>query len=158
MCIEHQQWRHWVRSFMLLIARSDDIHWVMWQNVSTSIATNLETPKGHKMKATFVTKVITMINPCTKGWPWWGRKAAATRILCTTDVGTRRGPPVQALWYSWFALSSSHKSKRPPWHPMQWSTLLGHWIHLNANHDDCDCHNNSDVSTHAQDYGPIATE
>jgi hypothetical protein len=27
------------------------------------------------MKATFVTKVITTINPCAKGWPWWGRKA-----------------------------------------------------------------------------------
>ncbi len=49
-----------------------------WQIVSTSIATDLESPKHYKMKATFVTKIITMINPHAKGWPWWGRKAAVT--------------------------------------------------------------------------------
>jgi hypothetical protein len=34
--------------------------------MSTLIATNLESPKCHKMTATFVTKVITTINPCTE--------------------------------------------------------------------------------------------
>ncbi len=46
-----------------------------WQILSTLIATNLESPKCYK-KATFVTKIITTINSCAKGWPWWERKAA----------------------------------------------------------------------------------
>jgi hypothetical protein len=35
--------------------------------MSTLIAANLERPKQHKMKAMFVTKIITMINPHAKG-------------------------------------------------------------------------------------------
>jgi hypothetical protein len=35
--------------------------------MSTVIATNLESQKRHKMKAMYVTNVITTINPCTKG-------------------------------------------------------------------------------------------
>ncbi len=67
MCVEQQQLQRRVRLFMLPIARSNDTHWLMRKIVLTSIATNLGSPKRHKMKATFVTKVITTINPCTKG-------------------------------------------------------------------------------------------
>ncbi len=56
-CIEHQQLQCRVRLLTLPIARSDDTHWLMWKIMSTSIATNLESPKRHKMKATFVTKL-----------------------------------------------------------------------------------------------------
>jgi hypothetical protein len=42
------------------------------------IATNLESLMRHKMKAMFVTKVITTFIPFAKGLPWWGRKTAVT--------------------------------------------------------------------------------
>ena len=54
-------------------------------------------------------------------------------VLRTTDVWTCRRPPVQVLCNRWFALSLPHKSKRPTWHLTQWSKLLCHWMHLNAN-------------------------
>ncbi len=65
-------------------------------------------------------------------------------LLCTTDVWTCRGPLVQALWNRWFASSLSHKSKCPTWHPTQWSTLLCHWMHLNANATWQSWHGNQD--------------
>ncbi len=104
-----------------------------WQIMSTLIATNLESPKCHKMTATFVTKVITTINPCTEVSLGGEEKQQWCHVPSTTDVGMCGGPPVQALCNCWFALSLSHKSKRPTWHPTQWSTLLCHWMHLNAN-------------------------
>ncbi len=60
-----------------------------------------ECPKHHKMNAPFVTVVITKINPCAKGWPWCGQKAAVTSHspynLCLKvrrTSGTRLVPPL----------------------------------------------------------------
>ncbi len=88
MCIEHQQFMPCICKVWWLLPDNQVVNaanckkqWyslAKWQIVLTLIAINVESQKCHKMKATFVTKVITTINPHAKGWPWWGRKAAAT--------------------------------------------------------------------------------
>ncbi len=104
-----------------------------WQIVSKLIATNLECPKRHKMIATFVTmssQWSTLVPKVSLGGE---EKQQWHHVPCTTDVWTCRGPPAQALCNHWFASSLSHKSKCPMWHLAQWSTLLCHWMRLNAN-------------------------
>ncbi len=104
-----------------------------WQIVSTLIATNLESPKHHKMKATFVPKSSQQLTLVTKVSLSGEEKQQWRHVPCTIDVGTCRGSPVQALCNSWFESFLSHKSKCPMWHPTQWSTLLGHWMCPNDN-------------------------
>ncbi len=136
---------------------------VKWQIVLTLIATNLESPKHHKIKATFVTKVITTIIPCAKGWPWWGGKAAVTshspynwcRIMQRTS-GTRLVLP---LICNVLVMQEQRPNVTPNAtinvvRPLNASKCQCHF----DDHNDRDCRNNCDVSTHAQDCCPIATE
>ncbi len=104
-----------------------------WQIVSTPIATNLESPMHHKMKAMFVTKVITMINPCTNGQPWWGRKVAmmshSTHNWCLNVQMTSGTSLVQPLIYVVLVT----QEQMPNMNPLQWLMLLCHWMRLNTN-------------------------
>jgi hypothetical protein len=107
----------------------------MWQMVTTSIAANLRRPKPHKMKATFVTKVITTTNFVPKVSLCGEEKQQWHHVPRTTDFWTCRIPPSQALCHQWFVLSMSCKSKRPMWPPMQQWTVLAP---LTASK--CQCH------------------
>ncbi len=152
-----------IRVSTLPIARSNDTHWLKWQIVLTSIATKLgSASRGHKIKATFVTKIITTINLHAKGCPWWGRKAAVTSRSTHNWCLNMQNNFSQALCYRCFVSSLPRKSKRPLWPPMQrWMLWAIECIQTPMpldNHDDLYCHNNCDVSTHAQHYFPIATE
>ncbi len=134
-----------------------------WQIVSTSISTNLESPMGHKMNAMFVTKVITMINLCTKGYSWWRRKSAVTlhsiHNWCLSMQRTSGTSLVQLL----ICVVLVTQKQTPN---VTSNAMINVVRPLNAskrqchfdNHNDRGRHNNCDVSTHAQDYCPILTE
>ncbi len=124
-----------IRLFMLPIARSDNTHWLKWQIVLTSFATNLGSIQGatkwmphlwpkSSQRSTLVPKVGLDGE----------EKQQQHHILHTTDAWRCRGPLAQDLCYCWFVFPlSPHKIMRPMWPPMQGSILLGDWMCLIAN-------------------------
>ncbi len=133
MCIEHQQlWRE-VRLFMLPIARSNDTHWLRDKSCRHRLPPILKAQSTTRWKPRLWPKssqgstLVPMVSL------WGEEKQQWCQVPRTTDVGTCRGSPVQALCNRWFASSLSHKSKCPMWHPMQWPELSCHWMRLNAN-------------------------
>ncbi len=151
-----------IKLFMLPIARSNDTH-----QLSDKLC-------QHRLLLILKAKSTTRWKPhlWPKSSPWstfvpkvslgGDKKQQWCHVPCTTDVWRCRGPPAHALCYHWFVSSLSCKSKCPTWSPMQQLTLLAiECIQMPMpldDRNDRDCHNNCEVSTHAQDYCFIATE
>ena len=137
MCIEHQQlWRWvWVRLFMLPIARGDDTtHWLSDKLYRHRLPPPLNAQSDTRWQPRlWPTESSQQSTPVPKVSLGGEEKQQWRHVLCTTDVWTCRGPPVQALCNCWFESALSHKIKCPMWHPTQQSMLLCHWMHLKAN-------------------------
>ncbi len=172
MCIEHQESNLastkcnvktssylTIRMFMLPIARSNDTQWLSDKSCWHWLPPILKAQCATRWKPHLWPKSSQLSTLVPKVSLGGKEKQQCHHVSCTTDVWTCRGPPAQDLRYR-FALSC--KSKCQTWHPMQQSMVLGHWMRPNANatwqSQWCDCHNNCDVLTQAQDYCPIATE
>ncbi len=175
MCIEHRQSTPVsakcniktssyliIRLFTLPIARSNDTH-----HLCDKLCWHWLSPI---LKAKSTTRWKPRLWPKSSQWSTLVPKVSLggeekqqwCHVPCTTDVWRCRWPLAHALCYRWFVSSLSNKSKCPMWPPTQQLTLLAiECVQMSMpldNHDDRDCHNNCDVSTHAQDFCPIATE
>ena len=133
MCIGHQQLWCRVRLFTLPIARSNDTQWLSDKSCRHWLPPILKAQSATRWKPRLWPKSSQRSTLVPKVSLGGEEKQQWRHVLRTTDVWTCRGPPVQTLCNRWFALSLSHKSKRPTWHPTQWSMLLCHWMHPNAN-------------------------
>ncbi len=133
MCIEYQQLRCQVRLLRLPITRSKDTHWLSNKSCQHWLPPISKAQSATRWKPHLWPKSSQWSTLVPKVSLGGEEKQQWHHVLHTTDVWTCRGPPVQALCYRWFVSSLSHKSKHPLWHPTQQSTLLCHWMRLNAN-------------------------
>ena len=129
MCIEHQQLQRWVRLSTLPTARgSDTTHWLSDKSYRHRLPPPLNAQSDTRWQPQlWPTESSQRSTPVPKDSLGEEEKQQWCHVLCTTDVWTCRGPPVQALCNRWFELSLSPND-----------------------HNNCDRHNSCIVSTHTQ--------
>ncbi len=171
MCIEHQQSTTCVCKVQLwdvILPDNQVVHAAnhkKWQYSPAKVTNHVDInfhqsckhPKCQKMNTTFVTKVITRNNPCVKGGPWWGRKAAATSIsLYNWCLKVQRTSGTKLVLPLICVAIVMHKQM--PYVTPQCTDQCCQAIECIQtlkfpldNHNDRDCHHHCDASTHTQD-------
>ena len=113
MCIEHQQLQRWVRLSTLPIARGDDTtHWLSDKSYRHRLPPPLNAQSDTRWQPRlWPTESSQRSTPVPKVSLGGEEKQQWHHVLCTTDVWTCRGPPVQAMCNRLFELSLSQRAK-----------------------------------------------